>query len=78
MGKPSEQLRRTVIYSPLSSDTVNLLKKSEVVIFLLFLFSPGFPKWMAVKDFNILQSQQLILKSLAEGFYRGKLGCKSF
>lgn len=74
-----------MIYSPLSSDTVNLLKQSEVVIFLLFpflfyfiLFSQGFPKWMAVKDFNILQAQQLILKSLAEGFYRGKLGCKSF
>lgn len=43
-----------------------------------FFFSQGFPKWMAVKDFNILQAQQLILKSLAEGSYRGKLGCKSF
>lgn len=51
-----------------------------VVSFILFyfFFSQGFPKWMAVKDFNILQAQQLILKSLAEGFYRGKLGCKSF
>lgn len=48
-------------------------------LFLFFFpFSQGFPKWMAVKDFNILQAQQLILKSLAEGFYRGKLGCKSF
>lgn len=46
--------------------------------FFFFPFSQGFPKWMAVKDFNILQAQQLILKSLAEGFYRGKLGCKSF
>lgn len=49
-----------------------------VSFFILFFFSQGFPKWMAVKDFNILQAQQLILKSLAEGFYRGKLGCKSF
>lgn len=79
MDKPEEQLWRTVIYSPLSSDRVNLLKQREVVIFSwCFFFSQGFPKWMAVKDFNILQAQQLILKSLAEGSYRGKLGCKSF
>lgn len=78
MDKPWEQLGRALVYSPLSSGTVKLLKQSEVVILLLFLFSQGFPKWMAVKDFNILQAQQLILKSLAEGFYRGKLGCKSF
>lgn len=48
------------------------------LFYFIFFFSQGFPKWMAVKDFNILQAQQLILKSLAEGFYRGKLGCKSF
>lgn len=52
--------------------------KVRWLFFCCFFFSQGFPKWMAVKDFNILQAQQLILKSLAEGFYRGKLGCKSF
>lgn len=51
LEKLQEQFWTALIYSPLSSDTVNLLKQNEVVILfyfffqcVLFLFFPGIPQ----------------------------------